>query len=415
LTGVGKSAVVRLLSKWSEKILRKSGDHPNKPRILLTGPTGMASAVINGITIHSAFDFRFGNEHISLSDQKLDQFRTAFENLHLIIVDEVSMLSADMLYKIHMRLCEIFQSHDLFGGKSLILVGDLLQLPPVKGSYVFDVPRNDSFKVFHDICPLWGIFQPVVLQHNHRQGDEKSWANTLNRLREGQVTVADKTLLQSRLVKDDAAPEDCCHIFYTNKEVHAYNMKILGKLEGSIVKIPAIIRTPYGYNVLVKSHGTIDSTQFMQELVIKMSSRVMLVFNVNTCDDLVNGAFGTVKAIIVKGNNVDCIIVQFDNENAGHDHRKKYAGIANKYKNCNGTPIYRSDLEYIVSQKKSHSARTKIHQFPLRLAWGNTSHKVISIFFYIRIGKVGQTLFQCGKFPFLTKTRRFSYPSETRV
>jgi hypothetical protein len=378
--GVGKSAVVRLISKWSEKILRKAGDHPHHPRVLITGPTGMASALINGVTVHSAFDFKFGNEHIALSDKKLDQYRSSFENLHLIIIDEVSMLSADMLYKIHRRLCEVLQSHDLFAGKSIVLVGDLLQLPPVKGNYVFDEPRNDAFKVFHQISPLWEIFEPIVLKHNHRQGDGKSWANTLNRLRRGKVTAGDRELLDSRLVTSGEAPNDCCHVFYTNAEVQGHNMEMLKHVPAPEVKIPAIVQTPHGYSVSVKAHGTIDSTQFMKELIIKIGSRVMLVFNINTCDDLVNGAFGTIRAIVQKGQSVDCIIVQFDNENAGCEHRKKYHGLAEKYKNCTGTPIYRQELEYIVpSSRKSHSSRSKIIQFPLRLAWANTSHKASSV------------------------------------
>jgi ATP-dependent DNA helicase PIF1 len=374
-SGVGKSAAVRMIAKWAEKILRKSGDHPHKPRVLLTGPTGMASAVIGGVTIHSAFDFKFGNEHIPLSDKKIDEFRNAFENLHLIIVDEMSMLSSDMLYKIHRRLCEIFQTYDLFGGKSMILVGDLLQLPPVKGNFVFDEPRNDQFKVFHDVSPLWELFEPIVLEHNHRQGDEKTWADTLNRLRQGIVTDADKELLKSRVTEE--TPEDCCNVFYTNAEVHTLNMKRLDQVKATEVKIPAIIRTPLGYSVSTKPHGTIDSTQFMKELAIKIGARVMLVFNVNTCDDLVNGAFGTVRALIQKGQQIDCIVVEFDNDQAGSDHRKKYPGLSEKYKDCNGTPIYRHELEYIVPTKRqSHSARTKIIQFPLRLAWANTAHKV---------------------------------------
>jgi hypothetical protein len=338
----------------------------------------MASALIGGVTIHSAFDFKFGNEHVALSDKKLEQYRSAFENLHIVIIDEVSMLSADMLYKIHRRLCEVCQSHDLFAGKSIVLVGDLLQLPPVKGNYVFDGPRNDAFKVFHQISPLWEIFEPIVLKHNHRQGDENSWANTLNRLRKGKVTADDRSLLESRLISSDDAPNDCCHVFYTNKEVQEHNMKMLKGVQAPEVKIPAIVQTPHGYSVTVKAHGTIDSTQFMQELIIKIGSRVMLVFNINTCDDLVNGAFGTIRAIIQKGNSIDCIIVQFDSENAGCDQRKKYFGLAEKYKDCDGTPIYRQELEYIVpSKRKSHSSRNKIVQFPLRLAWANTAHKVI--------------------------------------
>jgi hypothetical protein len=377
--GVGKSAVIRIISKWCEKILRKAGDHPNKPRVLIAGPTGMASAVINGTTLHAAFDFKFGNNHVSLSDKKLDEYRNMFENLHLIIIDEMSMVGADMLIRIHRRLCEIFQSHDLFAGKSVILVGDLLQLPPVKAKYIFQEPSNQDFKVFHEVCPLWETFEPVVLDHNHRQGEEKVWATTLNRLREGIVSEEDNALLTTRLTTTDEAPSDCCHIFYTNLEVLNYNMKMLDRVNSTEFVIPAIIYGPNGYQAQTKSHGTIDDSNFMKILTIKVGARIMLVINVNTCDDLVNGTFGSVMAVIQKTPGiVDCIIVQFDNEIAGNDHKKKYPVLSKQYQYCNGTPIYRHSLEYITSSSRgnTHTGRAKIHQFPLRLAWASTCHKV---------------------------------------
>ena len=66
------------------------------------------------------------------------------QNLELIIVDEMSMVTSDFLYKMHYRLAEIFQSDDLFANKSVLLVGDLLQLPPVRNGsrYIFETPSS---------------------------------------------------------------------------------------------------------------------------------------------------------------------------------------------------------------------------------------------------------------------------------
>ena len=77
--------------------------------------------------------------------------------LKLIIIDEISMVGADMLYRIHMRLTEIFETPVTvpFGGISIILVGDLLQLPPVRGTCVFSTPEMSQFKGFADAKPLW--------------------------------------------------------------------------------------------------------------------------------------------------------------------------------------------------------------------------------------------------------------------
>ena len=120
--------------------------------------------------MHGAFDFKFGNEHRPLSDQKFAKLQDAYENLKVLIIDEVSLLGADMLYKIHMRLCEIKRSKKPFGGISVILVGDLMQLAPVNGKYIFDEPRNSKFRPFHSVDSLWHSFKPMILSHNHRQG-----------------------------------------------------------------------------------------------------------------------------------------------------------------------------------------------------------------------------------------------------
>ena len=84
--------------------------------------------ILDGTTIHSAFDFDFGDEHIPLGDKKLAEMRNHLQHLKLVIIDEISFLKPDMIYKILMRLCEIFQTKALFGGKGIILVGDLLQV-----------------------------------------------------------------------------------------------------------------------------------------------------------------------------------------------------------------------------------------------------------------------------------------------
>ena len=90
----------------------------------------------DGTTIHSAFGFDFGDEHIPLGDKKLAETRNDLQHLKLVIIDEISFLKPDMLYKIHMRLCEIFQTKAPFGGKAILLVGDLLQVKTFSHSIV---------------------------------------------------------------------------------------------------------------------------------------------------------------------------------------------------------------------------------------------------------------------------------------
>ena len=86
--------------------------------------------VLGGITLNSAFDLKFGNKHVPLGDKKLAEFRTALADLKLIIIDEISLVKADMLYQIHRRLCEIYPdcAKFPFAKRSVIAVGDLLQV-----------------------------------------------------------------------------------------------------------------------------------------------------------------------------------------------------------------------------------------------------------------------------------------------
>ena len=162
-----------------ENILREAGGDPNLPRVLLLAHTGSATDLIGkcfqkssyfhikhvnyisgGITIHSAFDFKFGHEITTSSDSKLADLRNNLAELSLIIIDEVSLVSADMLYKIDAKLKEIFplRKHIPFAGIGVMLVGDLLQIPPVNSGYIFGRPTNDKSGVAYDITQFESEF-----------------------------------------------------------------------------------------------------------------------------------------------------------------------------------------------------------------------------------------------------------------
>ncbi len=296
----------------------------------------------------------------------------------------MSLLDADMLYKIHLRLSEILQkskSKEQFGGIGVILVGDLLQLPPVKGRYIFQSPMNDQFRAAHDVNPLWEKFEPYLLQHNHRQGESKDWANSLNRIREGILTDNDELVLRSRITEEPFLIEDAMHVFYTNKEVHDHNTKMLEQLTTKAKDFNAIHILPKGFSTRTTKHGTVASTQFQEVLRLRIGARCMLIFNVNTIDELVNGATGTVLGFekgkrFVK-NIFDCIVVKFDDDSCGQAQRKKYPLLSEKYKEENGTPIFRHELEYFIqSGRKTHAAQAKVIQFPLRVCYASTAHKM---------------------------------------
>ena len=172
--GVGKSKIINALYLQSEKILRKTagGAHPNHPRVLVCAFTGKAASLIKGITIHSAFEFKIGNKYETLGPKKRAEMQENLQHLKLLIIDEMSFVGADLLYRMHLRLSEeIFQNKKPFGGISVILVGDLLQLSPIKENYIFQRPNNPHMAAGHEADPLWPQFTPMILKHNHRQGE----------------------------------------------------------------------------------------------------------------------------------------------------------------------------------------------------------------------------------------------------
>ena len=333
------------------------------------------------MTLHTAFDFEFGDRHVPLTTKNLAKYRCNLQNLELIIIDEMSFINSDFLYKIHRRLCEIFQSDDMFANKSVVLVGDLLQLPPVQNgsSYVFQAPKNSQFASYYYANDLWQQFEVFNLEHNHRQGEGNTWANVLNEIREANVTPEIEQLLRSRLTgPDDHNELTTCHVFYRNEDVEAHNHKMLDLLPSHPVEIPAVENLPGKYVPILTSYGTIDKSGFMRILFLKLRARVIMISNVSTTDGLVNGATGNILDFITNEKGlVDCIIVVFDSEDCGREQRIRYPEISEKYKADNGTPVFRKDVEYQTGKSKhKHGGKAKVLQFPLRLAWAMTAHKM---------------------------------------
>ena len=182
--GVGKSYLIKTTAQWVDKILREGTDRniPERPTILLLAFTGVAAKNIGGTTFHSGLSFKFGSDMLEFSSEKLDSSRKNLENVEIVIVDEFSMVSSDNLYNLHKRLQEVFMSEELFGGRSVLLVGDIMQLGPVKAAPIYRQPKNlASSAMFHSKkLNLWNNCESVLLETNFRQG-EGTWTQMLNR------------------------------------------------------------------------------------------------------------------------------------------------------------------------------------------------------------------------------------------
>ena len=336
-----------------------------------------------GQTISGAFGFRYGDSDDAYGRKKLLELQENLSELKLLIIDEMSLISSDMFYKLDAKLKEIFpeKKKTPFGGVGIMLVGDLLQIPPVTGGYIFTEPRKMVYRVAYDLQNLWELFTPWILKHNHRQGDGCEWANILNEFRIGNVSEENLKLLQSRETDDPHHDVDSMHLCYTNQETQDHNDKMLSKLDGKLYQIEAIKMYPKGRKPSIKSDGRIEDLNVLNILKVKLGARVVMVYNVNTIDDLVNGSTGTIIGLEFNSEKeLECIIVRFDKESMRRQHRERYPKYTEKYKFDNGTPIFREEMEVMGKTRKGRKlgmgSRAKIIQFPLVVNYASTNHKI---------------------------------------
>ena len=132
--GVGKSHLIKTIYMSMNKVLMYKGRHPEKPRILLLAPTGVAAINIDGAAIHTALGITVGSKLYPLNDRQRGILQNKFAEVKFIIIDEISMVSSVLFYQVHQRLNEIFGclTELPFAGLPVLVCGDLYQLPPLK-------------------------------------------------------------------------------------------------------------------------------------------------------------------------------------------------------------------------------------------------------------------------------------------
>ena len=160
------------------------------------------------------------------------------KNVKIIIIDEISMVKADLLYQLDLRLQEITERVGVpFGGTSIIAFGDMMQLKPCMGKYIHDEPQNIDFKVTHSLNPRWAMYTSIILEINHQQGNDKAYADLLNRLRIGAHTQEDVSLLQSRVrpANHPDIKEADLHIVCKRRECARINEECLAKINGEVI------------------------------------------------------------------------------------------------------------------------------------------------------------------------------------
>lgn len=269
--GTGKSVLIRYLR------------HALDGNVVVLAPTGVAALNVGGQTIHSFFGFP--PRVLTPDDIKPSSRRARYRELDVLIIDEISMVRADVLDAIDAFLRLNGKDRDLpFGGAQVVMVGDLFQLPPVvtqAEKKALD-PRYDSPFFFSSLALAETVMAPVHLTRSFRQTDP-GFSELLNRVRTGRPTNADLAVINSRVSAPSS--EMAVVLTPTNRRADKINDAHMSELRG----------TPVVYEGLIQGQVNIndDKLPSPRRLVLKRGARVMFTRN-DSAHRWVNGSLGMV-------------------------------------------------------------------------------------------------------------------------
>lgn len=385
--GVGKSVVTRAVYQSLIRCLNvKPGSNPDDTKVLLCAPTGKAAHNINGNTIHSTFCIPVsrGFNYKPLAMEQLNIYRVKYKHLKAILIDEISMVGSKMFNFINCRLQAIMGNQKLFGGVSIIAVGDLYQLKPVMDSWIFSYSSNEYGAIASN---LWqDNFRLFELHEIMRQKDDHEFAKLLNRLREGLHTPDDITTLKSRIVECNGTMdiESFPHLFTTCFEVDRFNEHVFSVCNGrstttkSIDIVTGNLQETCHAKVLEKIPPDPSNTMGLYgSLKLAEGLHAEVSININVEDGLTNGAAGKIMYLDFRVENSDrCSIVWvlFEDNNIGKEQRNTYKHLIKP--NCiqlSWTPIFEVSRKFAINN--NHSYQITRRQFPLRLSAAKTIHK----------------------------------------
>ncbi|XP_029931521.1 uncharacterized protein LOC115376171 [Myripristis murdjan] len=366
--GTGKSHLIKAIEYEAGRLLSTLCDQPDDICVLLTAPTGIAAYNLNAATIHHTLSIgkQASLPYTPLGEDKLNSLRAKLSQVQILIIDEISMVDHNVLAYVHGRLRQVKQTGDFspFGNVSVIAVGDFYQLPPVKGKPLYSSPVG---------VDLWCNFSIVELKKIVRQKDSV-FAELLNRLRvHSRATPMLDSDVEMLKMRETGEVSSALHIFATNRQVSEHNLNYLFDCCPDYVTVEAQDfvnnRTTGNLERMPRHHGVAADTSLPETLCLARNARVMLCKNVDVADGLVNGACGTVTQLVFGEDSTFplTVYVRFDDENIGSDRRKKRAHAAVEC--LQSTAI---DPETERATKRGGVRR----QFPLRLAWACTVHKV---------------------------------------
>lgn len=347
--GTGKSTFLRHVCKNVKK------------KHIVLAPTGIAAINVGGSTIHSVFKLPFypllpEDANLSLEGDKLRKFfkynsKTIklLSSVELIIIDEVSMVRADTIDAIDKILRSVSRKlKEPFGGKQLLLVGDVFQLEPVVKSdereminRYYDNPYFFSAKVFSQVQLIC-----VELKKVYRQQEPK-FISLLDRIRNNMITDADIVAVNSRY-KANIGEDELCVTLTTRRDTAEHiNSEKLHQIKSQQITIEGTISGDF----------PTASLPTQEQLTLKVGAQIIFVKN-DVDKRWVNGTIGRVIDIDEKG---EFIAVVTDEGNECVVERERWENTTYKY-----------------NEKKKEVEQDVVGtfiQFPIKLAWAITVHK----------------------------------------
>ena len=356
--GTGKTTLLREIIQTTHK------------NTVVVAPTGIAALNAGGVTIHSMFQLPFGG---FIPDNSSPQFseNTKFEtkatlrrhfkmsglkksvirNMELLIIDEVSMLRADLLDAMDYMMQTIRKKNIAFGGVQVLYIGDLLQLPPVI--------RDEEWRTLKTYYKGKFFFHSHVVQQNpplyielskiFRQTDD-TFISVLNNLRNNEISQQDIQTLNQYVKPDFDLKANKGYITLTthNNKADTMNAQALEDLEGKLVVYKPEITGDFPEKIYPVE----------QELKLKVGAQVMFVKNDLSFEKhYFNGKMGVIKSL-----SANEILVHFPEENKTIEV-DKYEWQNIRYK-----------VDETTKEIEEEVLGSFVH-YPIKLAWAITVHK----------------------------------------
>lgn len=330
--GTGKSLLLQYFRENSAK------------KMVVVAPTGVAALNVGGSTIHSLF--KLPPEFLSRQNLRLTpETVKLLKSIDTIVIDEISMVRADLMDAMDYLLQGARSSRLPFGGVQLVMFGDLYQLPPVVQDpelLKYFIDNHGGFYFFN--ATVWQQVFPQIYELStvFRQKDE-TFKSVLNAIRTGSVTSEILHLLNSRV--DDMAPEEgAVTLVPTNYLVNQLNSYRLSQLDETSRQYKSVIV------------GQLEPSAYPADdvLILKRGAQIMMLKN-DREKRWANGTIGIIDSL-----SEDQIKVKIDGF--------KYSVTRESWNKIR----YRYNLQTKTIDEEIVSSFT---QFPLRLAWAVTIHK----------------------------------------